>query len=493
MKEKSKINNLAKDSTILLTGATGYVGGRLIPRLLELGNPIRCMARQPESLSHLSIPNNEVVKADLLDYQSLGPAFQGITVAYYLVHSLGSTNDFERKEFACAENFARAAENTGVKRIIYLGGLGSDEKLSPHLETRQQVGKILRESSVQTIEFRASIIIGSGSLSFEMVRSLVDKLPVMITPRWVRTKAQPIAIEDMLEYLLAAGGVEVEGSKIFEVGGPDVVSYMDIMKDYAGQRGIRRLMIPVPVLTPRLSSLWLGLVTPLYARIGRKLIDSIRNDTLVKHDTASQYFTIQPRGLSDALSRAVIYEDKEFAQTRWSDALSSSGDTPTWGGIKFGSRVVDSRSISVHCSPQQAFAPILTIGGENGWYYANWAWALRGFLDLLVGGVGVRRGRSNPENIAVGDAIDFWRVEAIEPNSLLRLRAEMKLPGRAWLQFEVDGDNNHSSIQQTAIFDPIGIFGWLYWYGIYAIHKMIFNGMLNGIAKHAILLVQKEK
>jgi hypothetical protein len=297
----------------------------------------------------------------------------------------------------------------------------------------------------------------------------------------------------MLEYLLAAGGVEVEGSKIFEVGGPDVVSYMDIMKDYAGQRGIRRLMIPVPVLTPRLSSLWLGLVTPLYARIGRKLIDSIRNDTLVKHDTASQYFTIQPRGLSDALSRAVIYEDKEFAQTRWSDALSSSGDTPTWGGIKFGSRVVDSRSISVHCSPQQAFAPILTIGGENGWYYANWAWALRGFLDLLVGGVGVRRGRSNPENIAVGDAIDFWRVEAIEPNSLLRLRAEMKLPGRAWLQFEVDGDNNHSSIQQTAIFDPIGIFGWLYWYGIYAIHKMIFNGMLNGIAKHAILLVQKEK
>ncbi|OVE80321.1 NAD(P)-dependent oxidoreductase, partial [bacterium J17] len=371
--------------------------------------------------------------------------------------------------------------------IIYLGGLGSGDDLSPHLKTRHQVGKLLRESAVETIEFRASIIIGSGSLSFEMVRALVDRLPVMITPRWVSARAQPIAIEDVLEYLISAIEINIEGSRVFEIGGPDVVSYMDIMRDYASKRGLKRIMIPVPVLTPYLSSLWLGLVTPLYARVGRKLVDSIRNDTLVENDDALSSFAVKPLGLTDAIDRALKNEDEEFSQTRWSDALFSAADMNSWGGVKVGNRVIDSRRVTVNCSPAQAFTPIQRIGGKNGWYFADWIWSLRGFIDLLVGGVGARRGRSNPETIAVGDALDFWRVEAVEPNKLLRLRAEMKLPGRAWLQFEVEGYGDCSSIQQTVIFDPIGIFGLLYWYGLYPVHRLVFSGMLKQIANRAAL------
>ena len=380
----------------------------------------------------------------------------------------------------------QAANNAGLERIIYLGGLGSGDDLSPHLLTRHQVGQILKDSSALTIEFRASIIIGSGSLSFEMVRALVDRLPIMITPRWVSARAQPIAIEDVLSYLESAITVELSESKVFEIGGPDVVSYMDIMRVYAKKRGVRRVMIPVPVLTPRLSSLWLGLVTPLYARVGRKLVDSLRNDTLVEDSSALRSFPIEPRGLSSAIDRALCNEDQEFAETRWSDALSSSGEAPSWGGTRFGTRLVDSRSTRVLCDAEQAFAPIRQIGGSNGWYFADWAWSIRGFVDLLVGGVGVRRGRVHPERLGVGDALDFWRVEAFEANELLRLRAEMKLPGRAWLQFEVRGDGDTSEIRQTALFDPVGVFGLLYWYALFPVHQMIFSGMLQQIAKRAM-------
>jgi uncharacterized protein YbjT (DUF2867 family) len=471
---------------ILLTGATGYVGGRLLPRLLDGGYCVRCAARQPQRLSHITHSNAEVVQADLLDYDSLEVALDGIDVAYYLVHSLGSATDFEEKELRCAENLARAAEKAGIQRIIYLGGLGSGEDLSLHLKTRHEVGLILRESAVQTLEFRASIIIGSGSLSFEMVRALVDRLPVMVAPRWVTAKAQPISIEDVLDYLHRAVEIDASNSRIFEIGGPDVVSYLDIMREYAQKRGVRRLIIPVPVLTPYLSSLWLGLVTPVYARIGKKLVDSIRHDTLVDNNDALELFPISPRGLSAAIDRALVNEDKKFAETRWSDALSSTGDDPSWGGVKFGSRLVDSRKVKVECAPERAFAPIQRIGGKNGWYSVNWAWSLRGFIDLLLGGVGVRRGRANPAQIDIGDAIDFWRVEAFEPNKLLRLRAEMKLPGRAWLQFEVEESGDGSEIRQTAIFDPVGVFGLLYWYGLFPIHNLIFAGMLKQIAKHAL-------
>lgn len=469
--------------TILLTGATGYVGGRLLSRLLESGYTVRCAARSPESLSHISQNSAEVVRADLFDYDSLESALNGIDVAFYLVHSLGSASDFEAKERLCGENFARAAKSAGVGRVIYLGGLGSGNELSPHLQTRQAVGKILRDSGVQTIEFRASIIIGSGSLSFEMVRALVDRLPVMITPRWVRAKAQPIAIEDVLDYLCAAISLEFNGSQVFEIGGPDVVSYMGIMCEYARQRGVTRIMIPVPFLTPRLSSLWLGLVTPLYARVGKKLVDSIQHDTLVEDQSALTKFAIKPRGFSAAISRALANEDREFAQTRWSDAFSAAGELQSWGGTRFGSRLVDSRTFKANCASSQAFSPIRAIGGSNGWYYANWAWSLRGLIDLLVGGVGVRRGRASQDNLRVGDVLDFWRVEAFEPNKLLRLRAEMKLPGRAWLQFEVTEDGEGSTIRQTALFDPLGVFGLLYWYCLYPVHVLIFAGMLREIGK----------
>ena len=470
---------------ILLTGATGYIGGRLLKALEAQGHRLRCLARRPEFLQQRVVESTQVVKGDLLDVTSLAPALAGVDSAYYLVHSMGSGGAFEEEDRRAAKSFADAAREAGVRRIIYLGGLGKGEKLSRHLASRQEVGRILRESGVPTIEFRASIIIGSGSLSFEMIRALVDRLPVMITPRWVRISAQPIAIEDVIAYLTAALDVEVDGGAIFEIGGADRVSYGDIMLEYARQRGLRRLMVPVPVLSPRLSSLWLGLVTPVYARVGRKLIGGITHETVVEDDLALRLFGIRPRGFREAIARALANEDREIAQTRWSDALSSRGSARTWGGVKFGSRLVDSRSAPVPYPPSEAFKPIRRIGGETGWYYANWLWRLRGFLDLLVGGAGMRRGRRDPERLAPGDTVDFWRVEAIEPDRLLRLSAEMKLPGRAWLQFEVEGDESGATIRQTSIFDPIGLIGLLYWYLLYPLHARVFAGMLRGIVRES--------
>ncbi len=473
------------DRLILLVGATGYIGGRLLRALEDGGVRLRCLARRPEFLRERVGASTEVVKGDVLDPESLAGALAGVDTAYYLVHSMGSGRDFARKDRSAAENFARAARTTGVHRIIYLGGLGSGPDLSPHLASRQEVGRILRESGVPTIEFRASIIIGSGSLSFEMIRSLVDRLPVMITPRWVRILAQPIAIEDVIAYLAYALDVQTEGSTVVEIGGADQVTYQGIMLGYARQRGLKRVMIPVPVLTPRLSSLWLGLVTPLYARVGRTLIDSITHETVVTDGTASRLFAIRPRGIQEAIARALTNEDQEIAATRWSDALSSRGEQPAWGGVRFGSRIVDSRSVRVACPPTVAFGPISRVGGETGWYYANWLWRIRGFLDLLVGGAGLRRGRRDPASLLPGDTVDFWRVEAFEPDRLLRLLAEMKLPGRAWLQFEVERDGDGSTVRQTSIFDPVGLLGLLYWYGLYPIHSLVFAGMLRGIARAA--------
>lgn len=332
------------------------------------------------------------------------------------------------------------------------------------------------------IEFRASIIIGSGSLSFEMIRALVEKLPVMMTPRWVRSRAQPLAVEDLIDYLVASIDVEEAGSAVYEIGGADRVSYEEIMREYARQRGLRRLIVHAPVLTPRLSSLWLGLVTPLYARVGRKLIDSVRNDTVVEDPAAPKAFPVRPRGIVEAIERALVNEDRQFAQTRWSDAFSS-GSTRPWGGERFGSRLVDSRSVRVPHPPAVAFRPIRRIGGDTGWYYGDWLWRFRGFLDLLAGGVGARRGRRDPENLSPGETVDFWRVEAFEPDILLRLRAEMKVPGRAWLQFEVHGEEAGSSVRQTAMFDAVGLLGLVYWYALYPLHRMVFAGMLSGIVR----------
>jgi uncharacterized protein YbjT (DUF2867 family) len=398
---------------------------------------------------------------------------------------MGSKESFLERDREAAKNFARAARAAGLERIIYLGGLGKGSDLSPHLESRQEVGRILRQSGIPTLELRASIIIGSGSLSFELVRALVEKLPVMITPSWVRERAQPISIEDVLEYLLQSIFVDLPDSLVVEIGGPDQVSYEELMREYARHRGLKRLIIPVPILTPRLSSLWLGLVTPVFARIGRKLVESLRNPTLVEDRKAESIFSVKPRGFRESIARALRNEDLEFAETRWSDSLSSMGEPERFGGRRVGSRIVDSRTSEVEGSPARAFDVIRRVGGKTGWYYADWLWSIRGHVDLLMGGVGSRRGRRHPVEIAVGDPIDYWRVEAYSPQRLLRLNAEMKLPGRAWLQFEVTGGENHSTIRQTAEFDPVGLGGLMYWYGLYPFHKLIFTGMLRAIARKA--------
>ena len=444
------------------------------------------MTRRPETLSDKVSDGTEVVRGDVLDPQSLDAVLEGVDTAFYLVHSMGSKHDFEAEDRQASQNFTDAAARAGVKRIIYLGGLGNrDKDLSKHLRSRQETGDVLRSSGVEVVELRASIVIGSGSLSFEMIRALVERLPVMICPKWVRVLAQPIAIEDVLAYLAESVELPESDSRIYEIGGPDQVSYGQIMHEYARQRGLHRLMIPVPLLTPYLSSLWLGLVTPLYARVGRKLVESLRNPTLVSSNLASTAFSVKPRSLREAIARALVNEDQEFAETRWSDALSSSGYTKSWGGVRFGSRLVDSRTAESGVSADSAFAVIQRIGGETGWYYGNWLWRLRGFLDLLVGGVGVRRGRPDPVNIHVGDALDFWRVEAFEPGHLLRLRAEMKVPGRAWLEFEVNQTDKGSSVRQTAIFDPVGLFGLVYWYALYPLHEFVFAGMLRNVVSAA--------
>jgi len=318
-----------------------------------------------------------------------------------------------------------------------------------------------------------------------MIRALVERLPVMITPRWVEVEAQPIAVDDLLAYLVAALEVPLAESRVFEIGGADRVSYGDLMREYARQRGLRRTMVRVPVLTPRLSSLWLGLVTPLYARVGRKLIESIKHPTIVRDFSALEAFPVQPRGSREAIAAAIRNEDREIAESRWYDAFSSGGEGRDWAGVRLGRRLVDSRKRDVDVGPEDAFAPIRRIGGETGWYAYDWLWRLRGLLDLLVGGVGVRRGRPAPEGAHKGDALDFWRVEAYEPDRLLRLSAEMKLPGRAWLEFEVVPREGGATIRQTALFDPAGLGGLAYWYGLYPLHSLVFSGMLHGIARAA--------
>jgi uncharacterized protein YbjT (DUF2867 family) len=470
---------------VLLTGATGYVGGRMLRKLEELGRPVRCIVRRPEALSGRTAAQTEIVRGDVLEPDSLRDAFSGITVAYYLVHSMAASGPFAGADRRGAENFARAAAESGVRRIVYLGGLGAEDGVSAHLGSRHEVGRILRESGVPTVEFRASVIIGSGSVSFEIVRALVDRVPVLLLPRWVVSRTQPIAIEDVLAYLLAALDLDLDESTVFEIGGPDRVAYACLMREYARQAGLRRAVIRVPLATRRVSGFWLTVVTPVYATVGRELIESLRNDTVVRDRSAREAFPIRPRGVREAIGRALSNEDREFAETRWSDALSAYQGR-TWGGVTFGQRAVASRTIRVDASPARTFAPIQRIGGATGWYYGNAFWRLRGLLDKLVGGVGLRRGRRDPMRLVVGDTLDFWRVEAFEQDRLLRLSSEMKTPGRIWLQLEVDRDEGGSTVRQTAIFDPHGLAGLAYWYALYPVHHFIFEGMLRRIERAAI-------
>ena len=472
---------------VLVTGGTGYVGGRLIEALEARGARLRCLARAPEALRARVQPGTEVVAGDVLDRDALDRALAGVDTAFYLVHSMGATGDFADLDRQAATGFGEAAARAGVRRIIYLGGLGdSADDLSPHLRSRHETGALLRQGGVPVLELRASIVIGSGSLSFEMVRALTERLPVMICPRWVAIKAQPIAIDDVVAYLLEAIEIAIPGSRVFEIGGPDVVSYGDIMQEYARQRGLRRLMVPVPLLTPHLSSLWLGLVTPLYARVGRKLIRSIRNATVVRDDEALCAFHVRPAGLREAIARAIQPKPEALASNRWSDARSAGGVPPVRPRPATVT-LCDERTLDVDAGAAAAFAPIRRIGGQRGWYAADLLWRLRGAMDLLAGGVGMRRGRRDPEWVRPGDALDFWRVESCEEDRQLRLEAEMKVPGRAWLQFDVEPiDAHRSRIRQTATFETSGLWGRLYWYALLPLHAIVFSGMLRGIASRAV-------
>jgi uncharacterized protein YbjT (DUF2867 family) len=475
----------AGERLVLLTGATGYVGGRLLRRLEDRGERVRCMVRRPEALEGRTSGRTDVVRGDVLRPDQVRQAMQGVDVAYYLIHSLASGSRFADLEVLAARIFADAARMAGVRRIIYLGGLGDDEqKLSEHLASRHEVGRILRNAGMPAIEFRASIIIGAGGLSFELIRSLVQRLPVMTTPKWVRTQAQPIAIADVLAYLEQGLDIELTESRVYQVGGADQVSYRELMLEYARQRGLRRLLIPVPVLSPGLSSLWLHLVTPIYAPVGRKLIDSCKYPSVVREASALEDFDIEPMGIADAIRAAREEEDRAAAETHWADAFSST-QRPALR-TRYGTRRIDVRQRVVQAPADATFATIQRIGGPNGWYFGDALWRLRGALDLLVGGPGFRRGRRDTVALRVGDVVDFWRVEAFDPGERLRLVAEMRLPGRAWLEFRiVDRQPDQCTLQQTAEFDPRGLLGIAYWYSLVPLHHLVFGGMLRAIARRA--------
>ncbi len=479
---------------VLVTGASGYVGGRLVAALEGAGRRVRCVTRRPELTGGRFGPGTEVVAGDVLDADSMRRAMAGVDLAYYLVHSLGSRGHFEQEEERAARSFVAAAQDAGVSRIVYLGGLAHPDELgrqagvgaSAHMSSRLRVGEVLRGSGIPTVEFRASVVIGAGSLSFELIRALVQRLPVMVTPRWVSVQAQPIAIADVIAYLVAALDVPLDGPRVFEIGGAEVTAYRGLMEEYARQRGLRRLFMPVPFLTPQLSSLWLGLVTPIFARVGRKLIESITMPSVVRDRGALEVFPVSPIGYREAIRQALADEDARLVATSWSDALSTSAGAPGRStGTRFGNRLVDSRAVTVATSPERAFAPIRRIGGARGWYFANALWRLRGVWDRMLGGVGMKRGRRDPQDLRPGDVLDCWRVVACDAPRVLTLEAEMRLPGRAWLQFEVTPCPHGASIRQTAVFDPTGLGGLIYWYVLYLPHLLIFRGMLAGVAERA--------
>lgn len=475
---------------MLVTGATGYVGGRLVPRLIQAGWRVRCLARDPERLQGRPWrPQVEVVQGDVLQPETLTAALSGVRVVYYLVHSLGGGGDFFDRDLQAARNCATAARAAGVERIIYLGGLGDPQTdLSPHLRSRQKTGAALREAGVPVTEFRAAVIVGSGSLSFELVRYLTERLPVMVCPRWVFTRTQPIAIGNVLDYLVAAIEVPASAGRIVEIGGRDILTYAEMMTGYAKARGLTRRLLPVPVLTPRLSSYWVHLVTPIPSAIARPLIKGLGNEVIVRDDTARRLFPfIQLLDYPTAVRCALERVNGHGVETSWSDALTSSqgSHTPVALTVSEG-MIIERRQCDVPAEPAVVFQVFSRLGGARGWLHMDWAWKLRAAVDRLCGGVGMRRGRRDPDHVRVGDALDFWRVEAVEPDRLMRLRAEMRVPGRAWLEFRVGpGNGRRSVLTQTAFFEPKGLLGLAYWYLLYPIHVLIFHGLIRQVARHS--------
>ena len=482
---------------VLVTGVTGYVGGRLVPRLLDAGYRIRVMVRGgAERLRDRPWRDRvEIVSGDVFDPRSLLLAMQGVDTAYYLIHSMGGNGNFSQRDKQAAGNFANIAAAVGVRHIIYLGGLGEEEsQLSEHLRSRQETGAALRSTGLPVTEFRAGMVVGSGSLSFEMLRNLAERLPIMICPRWVFTRTQPIAIRDVLSYLLAALDRPEARGKVIEIGGADVLTYADMMMGYAKTRRLKRLLIPAPVLTPALSSHWVHWMTPVSWSISRPLIEGLRNELIVRDPSARTLFPeIEPLSFETAVERALRRIRTGQVETIWSDALASSqGDLPPVYLTEEQGVLIERRRKQVDAAPADVYRAFAGIGGERGWPAYDFLWRIRGELDRLVGGVGMRRGRRDPDELREGEALDFWRVESVEPGRSIVLRAEMKLPGRGWLKFEANpGENDNSTeLVQTAFFASRGLFGLLYWYSIYPLHGAIFSKMIDNLASQAEVLAR---
>lgn len=474
---------------VLVTGATGYIGGRLVPKLLEAGHMVRALARDSARLQG-RFDGAEIAEGDLSEHDSIAGALRGVDAAYYLIHSMSRDGgNFAATDREAAAMFADAARESQLERIVYLGGLGVEGgALSPHLRSRQEVGEVRRRSGVPVTEFRAAMVVGSGSVSFEMMRYLTERLPVMIAPRWVGTLCQPIAIRDVLAYLTAALARRdpAPSDATYEIGGADVLSYKAMMLQYAAIRGLHRNVVVVPVFTPGLSSHWVHLVTPIPSRIARPLIDGLRTPVVVRDDrTLRDFPAIRPLGFEEAVHRALDRYSTTGPPTTWFDAYAVRSLPGNFAGSTEG-MLVDRRERMTSASPRAVFAVFSTLGGKRGWLYADWLWELRGVLDRFVGGVGMRRGRRSPDMIRLGDAVDFWRVEAYRPDELLRLRAEMKVPGYAWLQFEaLEGEAGGTRLRQTAFFEPRGAFGLLYWYAVFPFHGLIFGNMAARIVQKA--------
>jgi uncharacterized protein YbjT (DUF2867 family) len=477
---------------ILVTGATGYIGGRLIPQLLAAGYGVRALVRgEPERLADRPWYQAIDVKVgDTLKAESLPQAMAGVSVAYYLVHSMATTAKFAQRDIQAARNFAQAAAKAGAERIIYLGGLGDgSSELSEHLRSRQATGAALGESGIPVTEFRAGMVVGSGSISFEMLRYLCERLPVMLCPRWVYTRTQPIAIADVLAYLVAALAQPQSAGKVVEIGGATILSYRDMMAIYARLRKLPRIFLPWPLLAPGLSSYWVHWVTPIPSKMARPLILGLRNEVIVRDEVAKQLFPqIQPVDYPLAVHKALARLEKGDIETVWNDALvSSSGDIPPAYFTQEQGMLIERRTLQVQAPPAVVYRVLTSIGGKRGWPAFNLLWEARGLLDRAFGGVGMQRGRRHPEQLRSGDVLDFWRVEAVKPGEKLLLRAEMKMPGKGWLQFALTpGERPDSTcLTQTAYYAAHGLAGLLYWYCIYPLHGALFSTMIHNIARVA--------
>jgi uncharacterized protein YbjT (DUF2867 family) len=473
---------------ILVVGASGYVGGRLVPLLAARGHELVLATRNPRPLE-ARFPGARVVRTDLLDPSSLPPAVEGVDLAYYLAHSTGkSETDRAARDSRAAANFAHAAAAAGVGRIVHLGGLG-DEPAGPvhHRGMGRRTGAELAVHGVPVTEFRAAVIVGSGSAAFEMVRHLTERLPIMVTPRWVAARCQPVGIRDVLDYLVAAAEhPEVTG--VVEIGGPDVLTFGEMMMAYARQRGLQRFIIPVPVRAARLSSYWVSLFSPVPSGVARPLIEGLQEGAIVRDPRAAQAFGLAPVSYGEALGRAIRRTEGHEVETTWFDSYRAHERTTLTTAGNSEGMLVDRRVMDVAASPQAVFTEVARVGGATGWPYGQILWQIRGLADRLVGGVGLRLGRRDPNNLRVGDAIDFWRVEEVQPPELLRLRDAMKLPGRAWLQYEVlpVDEGRSSQLVQTAFFEPHGLPGLAYWYGLMPVHPTIFRGMIAELSARAV-------